>query len=97
MKTRSVTFEELPIAPLTLDIYYAYYYVPARINCRNDDACPEEEESILEPPNNFEDIVRAHYLKAAEEGIKHIENILLAMNNDNIPKEWTEEYSADNF
>lgn len=84
------TFEDLPTPNVTLDLYYSYYYKPAKLNGLPENCCPEEEESEIQLPNQLENIVITAYLKAARQAIKVIADKVQDMDFDGLPREWAE-------
>lgn len=92
MATKQYLFDELPEVSLTLDLEYTYYHLPAKTNCRNDDAHPEEEESSITLPHGWEDEVMSAYIQAARYAIRKIElDLIPDMEFHNMPRRWAEE------
>lgn len=91
MPYKEHTFEDLPAPDITLELYYNYSYTPGRYFGLPENCYPEEEESELSLPDGWEEQVISAYMTAAREAMKQIEQKVIEMRDDGLPREWAEQ------
>ena len=96
MATKTWLFEELPVVDdIELDLDYSYSYDAGRYSGPPEDCYPAEEESEINLPAGYEDVIIAAYMKAARAAIKAVDAKVEEMNDDGLPREWEEEAARD--
>ena len=96
VKTWTFEDEELPtVGNIELELDYSYSYDAGRYSGPPEDCWPSEEESEINLPAGYEDVIIAAYMKAARAAIKEIDAKVEEMNSDNNAREWAEEAAAD--
>lgn len=89
-RTYEFEFEVDPIL-VELDLEYSYYRQPAKLNGSPEDCYPEEEEGEVSLVGNWKDKIRDAFMAEAEQAIRSMEDRLMDLEFDNMPRKWAQE------
>lgn len=97
IKTWTFEDEELPtVDSIELDLEWSYSYDAGRYSGPPEDCYPDAEDSEINVPAGYEQIIMAAYIRAAQKAIKAVDAKIEEMNSDNLAREWAEE-EAENY
>lgn len=93
MSTKTLYIVLPEIDELPLEVEFTYSYDPGKYHGLPENCYPEEEEAEVTLPDNYEQIIFDHYLRAARVAIKHVENHVNSIKVSEVA-EWAEEISG---
>ncbi len=97
MPTKTYTFDNIPEAgEIELELTYTYQFRKGRYTGAPENCFPDEDESSIILPIDWEKLVMLKYILAGQQAIKKIESQVEDMEIDNIPRVWARESLQDN-